>query len=632
MNNCPSVFQDASVECVTCKRCQATCPTKVDLPEVVRLRRYLDRPRGSHRDLFLLTQRVQARSEVTPWLSPELDTGRDDIYYFPGCQPILDELIEGSTDFKRASNAGVALLNHLGISPKIIYGCCGHDLYYSGNLEHFELIRKRLSSFRGKVITGCAECYHSLKALHGLDAVHISEVLAERLEVDPSSANFTTKVAFHDPCRLGRHHGIYDAPRDVLSRVSALREMQDAKESAICCGVSAWMNCNPASKLARLKRMRQATDVDAEVLVTACSKCQTHLGCVYREESYSGDPRELQVLDLQEFVADALGIKVPESIARPVKGRRLDAFSEEVSLEGRLSPEGVENVFACTTCEKCEVECEYAYEAVHDVESLRREVVAIGRGPEQHQAIAERVRASGNVFGESSGTSRPREGAEYVYFPGCVAQHRRLSLLDDTLQVLDAMGLDYEIPDGLACCGSVLKRTGHDLSQVKEKNASMLSGRKVITSCAGCYSTLKNDYDGLEVVHVSQLLAERLKDLKLGALELEVAYHDPCHLGRKMQVYDEPRKVLSSIPGLKVREFSTSRERASCCGGGGGVRSARKDLASKLGTDKAKEAEGMGVDAIATACPFCEVNLEDCGAEVLDIVEIVARSLKEGKA
>ena len=89
------------------------------MAEVVRLRRYLDRPRASHHDVFILTQRMQARSEAAPWLSPRLDVGRDDIYYFPGCLPVMDELIDGFTDFKRAANAGVAVLNRLGISPKI---------------------------------------------------------------------------------------------------------------------------------------------------------------------------------------------------------------------------------------------------------------------------------------------------------------------------------------------------------------------------------------------------------------------------------------------------------------------------------------------------------------------------------
>jgi len=348
MSTCPSLSQDASVECVTCKRCQAVCPTKVDLPEIVRLKRYLARPRGSHRDLFLLAQKVQARSEATPWLSPELDTGRDDIFYFPGCQPVLDELIGGTTDFGRASSAGVALLNHLGISPKIIYGCCGHDLYYSGNLDHFDLIHKRLSTINGKVVTGCAECYHSLRSLHGLDAVHISELLAERLKGEERSVHAATRTTFHDPCRLGRHHGIYDAPREVLSLVSDLKEMEDTREESICCGVSAWMNCNPASKRARLKRLGQASAVDAEVLVTACSKCQTHLSCVYRDDSYAGEPKQIQVLDLQEFVADALGVRVPDRVAKPVKGRRLEPVEELVSLESAISEMGVENRNAST--------------------------------------------------------------------------------------------------------------------------------------------------------------------------------------------------------------------------------------------------------------------------------------------
>jgi Fe-S oxidoreductase len=526
----------------------------------------------------------------------------------------------------------VALLNLLGISPKIVYGCCGHDLYYSGNLEHFELIHKRFSSIQGTVVTGCAECYHSLKSLHGLDVIHISELLATRLEGEVPSIHEGTKVTFHDPCRLGRHHGIYDAPREVLSKVADLKEMENSRESAICCGVSAWMNCNPASKLARMKRRRQASDVESEVLVTTCSKCQTHLSCVYREESYNGDPKELQVLDLQEFVADALGVRVPESVSRTVKGRRLEPLDEELALDGVLSEEGARNAFACTTCERCKVECEYAYEAVHDVESLRRGAVACGRGPEQHLAIAEKVRTSGNVFGEPSGYSISSENAEYVYFPGCVAQFRRRSLLDATLKVLDALGLVYEVPSDMVCCGSVLKRTGHDLSLVMEQNLKILKGRKVVTSCAGCYSMLKNDYEGLEVVHISQLLAERSGDLRLGRLDMELAYHDPCHLGRKMSVYEEPRKVLASIPGIRVKEFSLSKEKATCCGGGGGVRSARKDLSIKLGSEKAKEAEEMKVEAIATACPFCEVNLEDSGAEVLDIVELVARALKEGGA
>jgi Fe-S oxidoreductase len=324
-----------------------------------------------------------------------------------------------------------------------------------------------------------------------VDAIHISEVLANRLEEYGSSLSKGIKVTFHDPCRLGRHHGIYDAPRNALSKISHLKEMENSKEDSICCGVSAWMNCNPASKLARLKRLRQANDVEAEVLVTACSKCQTHLGCVYREESYDGDPKDLQVLDLQEFVADALGVKVPESLTRQVKGKRLEPIQEDLFLKDALSKEGIENAFACTTCERCEVECEYAYEAVHDVESLRKDVVACGQGPKsigrspRRSRPRERLRRSGWIF-------YPRERLRLL--PGCVAQLQTLAL-EDTLKVLDALASIMN-PFVFVCC-SVLKRTGHDSPEVNFRTKAATGERS--SPCAGCYSP-EGDYGGLDVV------------------------------------------------------------------------------------------------------------------------------------
>jgi len=119
---CPTE-QNAELDCTTCMRCSSVCPAEVDLPEAMRLRRYLDRPRGSHRDLFLLSQKILSTSPMTPWLSPELDVGKDDVYYFPGCLPIMDELVDPRTDFQRAANAGVALLNALGISPNGTRSC-----------------------------------------------------------------------------------------------------------------------------------------------------------------------------------------------------------------------------------------------------------------------------------------------------------------------------------------------------------------------------------------------------------------------------------------------------------------------------------------------------------------------------
>lgn len=619
---------EGPVECTTCRKCTSTCPAELSISDLIRLYRYEELPKGSHRGLFLLAQKMMARSDTEPWLSPSLDTGRDEIYYFPGCLPLFDDLLGWETGYARAANAGVAILNHFGVSPKIVYGCCGHDLYYSGNLDHFDLLKERLKEeIKGKLIVGCAECYHSLKELHGLEVVHISEFLEGKLMGSQISS---TAVTFHDPCRLGRYHDIYDAPRNALGSVSPLKEMESSRENALCCGVSAWLNCNSVSKENRVRRLKEAVDTGADALVTSCCKCRIHLDCVFHEEQYKGDPPKIRIVDFQEYIADALGIKVPDSAtANQGTGKRLSSFDAVGTLGRHFLPTSIDNIFSCTTCERCKEVCDFDFDPVEVVEDFRRTFVANGSNPEPHRKIVEKLRQTGNAFGDERKVAKQRESAEYVYFPGCVAVSRRPSLMNDTIAVLDALGVDYEIPEGLVCCGSVLKRTGYDPSFLVEQNRKIIGGRKVIASCAGCYSTLARDYGDIDVLHISEFLKDRVEDLRLNPVMIRAAYHDPCHLGRKMGIYDEPREVLRHVPGIEVMEFPESREDAVCCGGGGGVKSGKKDLANKLGKGRMKAAKDLDAQIVATSCPFCELNLEENGdMPVLDVVEILAKSLR----
>jgi Fe-S oxidoreductase len=569
-----------------------------------------------------------ARGRVKPWLTPGLDTGRDEIYYFPGCLPIFDELLGWGTSYVRAANAGVAILNHFGVSPKIVYGCCGHDLYYAGKLDHFELIRNRLGEeINGPVIAGCAECYHSLKELHGLDAIHISEFISNEIKDIPEKPIITT---FHDPCRLGRFYSKYDQPREILKKISTFKEMDHSKENSFCCGISAWFNCNSVSKEIRVRRLNEAIATGAQILVTSCSKCRIHLECIFNEESYNNVPPAITILDFQELVADALGIDftlTPMDFGE--KGQRLNPVTRSKDFTKHLLPTSCENAYLCTTCERCKVECDFHHDLVSIIEQLRISFVRCDLNPSPHKKVFENVRLTGNVFGERTPFALGRENAEYVYFPGCVAAYRRPQLMRSTMSILDAIGVDYEIPDGLLCCGSVLKRTGYDLSSLAEKNKEIIGGRKVIVSCAGCYSTLARDYTGISVTHISQFLRGNVDKLHLKRFAAKVAYHDPCHLGRKMQVYEDPRIVLREIPGIELVEFSESRDRAMCCGGGGGVRSSRRDLAAELSKKRLKQAEELRVDFVVSACPFCELNLEEQGGlQVFDLVEIIAKALE----
>ena len=176
------------------------------------------------------------------------------------------------------------------------------------------------------------------------------------------------------------------------------------------------------------------------------------------------------------------------------------------------------------------------------------------------------------------------------------------SIAESTEAILKAADIEYETLDDEKCCGSVLLRTGfrEDAISQMRLNARDLEGRTIVTSCAGCYKTLKEDYKDLvgcelDVMHISQLLDKLIEDgrLKLKANDLKVTYHDPCHLGRHAGEFEAPRNVISSISDLVEMEKDT------------------------------------GADLLVSACPFCKLNLSENSndLEVLDLSEFVLNNL-----
>jgi Fe-S oxidoreductase len=184
-----------------------------------------------------------------------------------------------------------------------------------------------------------------------------------------------------------------------------------------------------------------------------------------------------------------------------------------------------------------------------------------------------------------------------------------------------------------------------------QQNVETLNGygvKKVIASCPHCFNTIATEYPQLggnfEVIHHSQFLAELVAQGKLKPsreLDQGVAYHDPCYLGRYHDIYDQPRALLGSIPGLKVREIPKGcRENAMCCGAGGArafVEERRGKRINHLRVEQALEVEPA---AIATGCPYCLMMLED-GARakgvydsvpVADLAEVLEQSLESSEA
>jgi heterodisulfide reductase subunit D len=312
-------------------------------------------------------------------------------------------------------------------------------------------------------------------------------------------------------------------------------------------------------------------------------------------------------------------------------------------LEGKLDwSERIRDIlFACPTCGSCTVQCQSRHHnlIVDIIEDLRAEAIKQGLEPLPAQkAFSDSVKKEHNPYKEKhenrlkwmEGIEKEvpqKEKAEILYFVGCTSSYRQQGLAHATIKLLNKLGVDYSVSSDEWCCGSPLMRTGQ-LDQVKslvEHNLELvknMGAKKVITSCAGCYRTLKKDFpkymeqlEGVEILHITEFLQEMIQE---GKLELPkklqnviVTYHDPCHLGRHSEVYDAPRAIIQAIPGVTLVEMSRTRENAWCCGAGGGVKSGFKDWAVEISIERIKEAEETGCEILLSACPFCKTNLED---------------------
>ncbi|UCG89087.1 MAG: (Fe-S)-binding protein, partial [Gemmatimonadota bacterium] len=164
------------------------------------------------------------------------------------------------------------------------------------------------------LVTSCAECLRTWKVdyepfFRGRPPriVHLTEFLEERLSDLRFHSDGQRKVTFQDPCRLGRHLGIYDPPREVLKALPGIElvEMQWSGSKGMCCAGGTWSNCDRYAKEIQVRRLREARGTGAEVLVTACPKCQVHFRCAMKDPNLGGEI-EIEMRDVAEIVADAL--------------------------------------------------------------------------------------------------------------------------------------------------------------------------------------------------------------------------------------------------------------------------------------------------------------------------------------
>jgi Fe-S oxidoreductase len=259
------------------------------------------------------------------WLSKEYRVSdKSDVLLWVGCAPyfvpIFDDIAFNALDITKAT---LKALNSLGIEPNLLANekCCGHDALWTGDVETFrKLAEHNAAQIKEagvkRMVFSCPEGYRTFKLDYpnyvnlGCEVLHISELLAEKIgQNGVKFKEIRKKVTYQDPCRLGRHLGVYDAPRKVLGSIPGIEliEMTHSGPESICCGTSAFTNCDSYSNMLRAERLCEATETGAELLITACPKCQTHFRCamVDKGEEHRSIP-EIEVMDLANLVADAI--------------------------------------------------------------------------------------------------------------------------------------------------------------------------------------------------------------------------------------------------------------------------------------------------------------------------------------
>jgi len=348
-------------------------------------------------------------------------------------------------------------------------------------------------------------------------------------------------------------------------------------------------------------------------------------------------------------------------------------------------------VYNCQMCGACGVSCNYAMdmEVLQPINEFRIKCVEDGQtNPTLDKIIAGLRKTGSMVHGKgkrgdwAAGLNLKdvtKEKVDVFYHVGCLTSYDKnmQKLAKATAKILQKAGVNFGIAgDAETCCGGRAYQMGYkeDFLNQAKKNMAMIKKagvKTIVTACADGYQSFKVLYDkfnmkgDLEVLHISEYIDKLIKSGKLKLrkkVDLSVTYHDPCRLGRLGEpwihwegkkipgdrfvfdppkvyrrgthgIYEPPRDVLKSIPGVKLTEMTRIKEYSWCCGAGGGVNESNPAFAKWTAKERIEEAASTGAEAIVTACPWCEKSFNEVIGEsgnslkVYDIVELVEKAI-----
>jgi Fe-S oxidoreductase len=338
-------------------------------------------------------------------------------------------------------------------------------------------------------------------------------------------------------------------------------------------------------------------------------------------------------------------------------------------------------LWSCTSCGACVQQCPVDIEHVDHIVDMRRyQVLVESNFPTELNQLFKGLENKGNPWNMSPnarmdwakgldfevkqvGTDvEDLDEVDWLFWVGCAGAYedRAKKTTRAVAELLDMAGVSFAVlGDGETCTGDPARRSGNEFvfQQLAMQNAETFKEtnvRKVVSTCAHCFNTLKNEYSQfgveLEVVHHTQLLNRLVREGRLtpvaqnGGAKRSITYHDPCYLGRHNQVYSPPRELLNVLPDAELKEMPRNSERSFCCGAGGARMWMEEKLGERINMNRTTEAVETGADQIAVGCPFCRVMLSDGltslqasgtardEVEVLDVAQLLLASVKRAPA
>jgi heterodisulfide reductase subunit D len=384
---------------------------------------------------------------------------------------------------------------------------------------------------------------------------------------------------------------------------------------------------------------KQLVEIEA---CTRCGECLKVCPVYVQKGEEEIDPRG-KIQAFKSFIRSQYGLWAKIFGPKKLDEEKLKKFSEMV--------------YRCTLCGECSVSCPVSIDAKHLWTALRETLVEMGHFPEAAKRMKANVLKAYNVSGDENEERTEwlefldelpdhqyqKEKAEVAFFVGCVASFfplvQKIPLA--FVEILNKAEVDFTLLGGEEwCCGFPLIGAGrgvdvliqHNLKMVKEKGV-----KRVVFACPSCYHTWMEEYKtDIEILHSTQFIKKLIDEGKITFKEkkIKVTYHDPCDLGRASGVYEAPREILRSIPGVELVEMENNREQCKCCGGGGNSEMVDPGLSAALALREDQPDPGdryrYSHYSLPAVCPhyFDHRPKKRDPISAMDITEFVLKNMK----